>query len=101
MLSVRNLFGFRATEPKELLTCSDPVGPLGDSSLRVATTADLVIAAWGAKVPFGREESALGILSIVDLYCLQVTKEGKPRHPLYCRQSLQPSIYRLRRNEDA
>ena len=47
-LSVRNLFAFRATEPKELLKASDPVGPNGDAELAAARTADLVVCAWGA-----------------------------------------------------
>jgi hypothetical protein len=89
-LSVRNLFALRATDPAELLAADDPVGPSGDAELAAARTADLVVAAWGAKVPFGREARALEILAGVPLYCLGVTKSGAPRHPLYVKGDARP-----------
>ena len=71
VLEVRNLFAWRATEPRELLMASDPTGgPRGDRELRAAADADLLIAAWGAWVPFGRNRDALAILSGCDLKCL-------------------------------
>ena len=39
VLSVRNLFALRATDPAELRTASDPVGPKGDTHLYIAKTA--------------------------------------------------------------
>jgi hypothetical protein len=82
-LSVRNLFALRATDPKELLTADDPVGPYGDAELAAAVTADVVVCAWGAKVPFGRDKRALELLGDKPLFCLGTTASGAPRHPLY------------------
>jgi hypothetical protein len=89
-LVVCNLFALRATDPRELLGAADPIGPDGDVSLAAARNADLVIAAWGAWVPFGRDQQALWLLRRTPLYCLGLTKQGYPRHPLYCRSDLQP-----------
>ncbi len=86
VLSVRNLFAYRATDPDELLTADNPTGgDRGDAELRAAITADLVIVAWGGKVPFGRQKEALRLLGGKQLFCLGVTKDGSPRHPLYLR----------------
>jgi hypothetical protein len=90
-LSVRNLFALRATDPAELLEADDPVGPSGDAELAAAGAADLVVAAWGASVPFGREARALEILAGVPLHCLGLTKSGAPRHPLYVRGDTRPA----------
>jgi len=92
-LSVHNLFALRATDTKELLTANDPVGPLGDVEFLVATTADLVIAAWGAGVPFDRDRQAMEMLKGTPLYCLGRTKDGHPRHPLYVKKGLQPMSF--------
>jgi len=88
-LSVRNLFPWRATEPKDLLH-ADAVtgGERGDAELIAALTADLVVAAWGASVPFNREAEALRLFEAIpkkEIFCLGLTKQGKPRHPLYVR----------------
>lgn len=85
-LSVRNLFALRATDPKKLQAADDPTGGhRGDIELRCAGTAHVVVAAWGAKVPFGRDREALEMLRGAALYCLGTTKQGHPRHPLYVR----------------
>jgi len=86
-LSVRNLFAFRATEPKELSSVDDPTGGhRGDVELWMAGTAHLTVAAWGAKVPFRRDREALEMFKDITLYCLGTTKNGHPRHPLYVRK---------------
>lgn len=91
-LSVRNLFALRATDPKELLTADNPTGgQRGDGELCASLTANLVVVAWGADVPFGRDGWFLKtVAKTFPLYCLRVTKNGSPQHPLYCRADLQP-----------
>ncbi len=85
-LVVRNLFPYRATNPKELLTADAPTGGRqGDIELELAKKSDIIVAAWGASVPLGREDEARHILNGAPLYCLGTTKKGKPRHPLYVR----------------
>jgi hypothetical protein len=99
-LSVRNLFPWRATDPDELSDVDKPTvtgGYRGDIELLAAATADLVVAAWGAKVPFGRDSEALSLLQkqfpAKRLYCLGTTKNGFPRHPLYVRGGVEPVLF--------
>ena len=90
-LSVRNLFAFRATSPHALLTGADPIGPSGDAELLAGLTADRVVVAWGASVPFNRDKTVLALFAThfpqKELWCLGRTKGGMPRHPLYVRAS--------------
>lgn len=98
VLDVRNLFAWRATDPKELLvlhTGTAAGGARGDIELSVVRGADLVIAAWGASVPCnarnnGRVRQVLKLLEGTALHCLGTTASGNPRHPLYARGDLQP-----------
>lgn len=84
VLSVRNLFAFRATDPKDLKKAGYPTGgERGDGELAVAKTAHTVVCAWGTKAPSWRVNQALQILSGRELFCLGKTKAGDPRHPLY------------------
>lgn len=97
-LSVRNLFPYRATNPKELLTASHVTGGTrGDVELLAAMTANLVVCAWGANVPFSRDKEALAMFDDqfpgVQLYCLGVTKQGFPRHPLYVKSDAVPLLF--------
>ena len=91
-LTVINLFAYRATKPKELITAEDPVGPdnihyvrdvLADSRLGV------VVAAWG-----NHRASMIPAVSLIKdtikdhwpingLKCLGFNKDGSPKHPLY------------------
>lgn len=94
-LSVRNLFPWRATDPRELFNAKSVTGGhRGDSELLAACTGDLLVCAWGANVPFVRDKEALDLFGDqfpgVPLYCLGVTKTGKPRHPLYVKGDTQP-----------
>jgi hypothetical protein len=88
-LEVLNLFAFRATKPTALLDADDPVGPDNDSTIAtVLRAADLVVCAWGA---FPNGERSAHVLKLVAVpYCLGVTKNGSPRHPLYVRASVDP-----------
>lgn len=94
-LSVRNLFPWRATDPRELFKAETVTGGhRGDTELLAAATADMLVAAWGSSVPFGRDKQALEMFSehfaAVPIYCLGKTKNGNPRHPLYVRADAKP-----------
>lgn len=102
-LSVRNLFPWRATEPKELAAAnkagSDITGGIrGEHELLAACTADLVIVAWGSGVPFCRDQEALAMFGdqfpAKPLYCLKLSSAGKPWHPLYVKGDAQPILFR-------
>lgn len=90
-----NLFAFRSTEPKGLLTAENPTGgELGDRWLMRSSGADLIVAAWGAWVPFGRDAWAIRELSQYRrLHCLGLTKSGAPRHPLYMPADAKPQYF--------
>lgn len=86
-----NIFAYRATDPKQLRTVPDPVGPLNDYHLRC-----LGCDAWGIVVPcwgvhgklYSRGETVREMLRRGTRDRLQVfglTKDGYPKHPLYLR----------------
>jgi hypothetical protein len=86
-LQVLNLFAYRAPTPAELVSALGPVGPKNSEYIRrtVAMTNGPVICAWGA---FGghlrQDEAVLGLIDGLCVpMCLGVTKQGRPRHPLY------------------
>jgi hypothetical protein len=86
---VHNLFALRATNPRELRTHPDPVGPENDAYLRDPVAAGwLTVCAWGAHGELNsRADRALRAITgggAVPM-CLGRTKAGHPRHPLYLR----------------
>lgn len=84
-LTVVNLFAFRATNPKDLLKCSDPVGPLNDHFLAEQIEkhrTGIIVAAWGSH-PLAKERAEEVAGSLGPFVCLGKTKNGSPKHPLY------------------
>ena len=50
-LHMANLFAFRATEPRDMMNASDPIGPENDKHLlTLANDSILTVAAWGCMV---------------------------------------------------
>ena len=84
-LTVVNLFGLRATDPKELLTASDPVGKENDAHVcQALKQADLIICGWGANpLAKKRADKFLASNSNAELWCLGKSQSGAPKHPLY------------------
>lgn len=97
-LIVVNLFAYRVTKPDELLKVTDPVGP--ENHTYVTRVADevlnkygpyppgpgIIVCAWGTMGNFmDQGETVMGWLERKDkpLYCLGITKDGNPKHPLY------------------
>ena len=77
-IMVTNLFALRATNPRELLSHPDPVGPENDNWLELQP--QVTVAAWGAhKMAIERVDSVRHL----NLMCLGTTKSGAPKHPLY------------------
>ena len=79
-----NLFSLCATDPGELKTVTDPIGPRTDFWLRRAIEETTpVVAAWGnGGLLMGRGAAVRKRLD--KAYCLGLTALGMPRHPLYC-----------------
>lgn len=90
-LTVCNLYGYRATDPRALRKIADPVGPDNDRILEsYVRSAALVVCAWGAHgEPRGAQISPhLVAWARNPLHALGVTKLGAPRHPLRLAASL-------------
>jgi hypothetical protein len=82
-LVIVNLFAFRDTNPRNLRTASDAVGPANDEALRVITKAGArTIAAWGGHGRLHGRSGRVGPL-LDSPMCLGTTQRGEPRHPLY------------------
>lgn len=82
-LCMANLFALRATDPKVMQAHPRPVGPDNDKWLKkLAREAGIAIAAWGCHGSH-RNRDAVVLDMIPEMQCLGLTKDGKPRHPLY------------------
>lgn len=87
-LIVTNLFAYRATDPDVMKAAEDPVGPDNDAQiLAAADEAGVIICAWG--VDGGFRDRAKHVVSLLveknyRLAALALTKDGHPKHPLYC-----------------
>lgn len=101
-LEVCNLFAYRATNPDELRKVADPVGPENNSYLTNAICrARVIVVAWGTKGNFnGRDREFWALVKSIKylknngIFCLDETKDGHPRHPLYVSNQVVPKIYR-------
>lgn len=84
-----NLFAFRATDPQELYTAKDPIGPRNDMCiLDQLDQCNKVVLGWGNHGSWrGRAHAVLGMmrshLRLVRLTCLGANKDGSPIHFLY------------------
>ena len=96
-LFVTNLFALRATNPRELYKCPDPVGPANDQWIwETADHAGLVVCAWGTHGKLnGRGLQVAEKLQLFRPKCLGLTKQGHPKHPLYLRKDADLLDFRL------
>jgi hypothetical protein len=85
-LCMLNLFAFRATDPKDMMSAGDPIGPENDGILRsICRESGKIIAAWGVHGSFlGRDKEVSKLIPM--MWCLGTTKDGFPRHPLYVKK---------------
>jgi hypothetical protein len=83
-LQMINLFAFRSTNPKDLLTAIDPIGSENDKwILHITNNSDIVVAAWGNHGSLnGRDRYVLGLID-KKIYALTITSKNMPGHPLY------------------
>lgn len=93
-LVMLNLFAYRATDPRQLRTVADPIGPENDRHL-IAATADcgLIVAAWGAGGGYLNRAAQVTELLPWALQALGETASGEPRHPLYMPAATIPTTF--------
>lgn len=88
---VCNLFAYRSTDPKQLRYVDDPVGP--ENVLYIEDTlskVDKVVYAWG-----NNQKEPLWLSDLVsEAYCIELSKKGIPKHPLYLKKSLELKVYK-------
>jgi len=78
-----NLFAFRATRPRDMKRAIDPVGPHNDCIIKLyIDKRHDIVAAWGQNGSYKNRDKAV-MEMIPELFCLGLTKEDRPRHPLY------------------
>jgi hypothetical protein len=85
-----NLFGWRATLPKNMKAQAEPVGAENDTVIEQFTAgAHTIVAAWGNHGTYQERDILAtyrrsGSAILADrLQCLEITGEGCPKHPLY------------------
>lgn len=94
-LEVVNLFAYRTKNPDELKIQQKPIGEENDKYIiDAANYADKIILAWGSHgTHIGRDKQVIELLGKYKLECLEKTKAGAPKHPLYVKASCVPIKY--------
>lgn len=87
---VGNLFAFRSTDPKRLKYVTDPTG---EDNIQHITTmfglVDKIIYAWG-----NNQTEPDWLCDLVPApYCIELSKKGVPKHPLYLKKDTQPTLF--------
>lgn len=92
--SIVNLHGWCATDPAELATAADPIGPANAEHLAAAIAgAALTVAAWGGSYPARSRpivRRATRVLRPGGVHVLGLTASGDPRHPLFMLGAARP-----------
>ncbi len=93
-----NLFGFRATNPKEMVRIKDPVGDKNDEAImEIASAAGIVIGCWGSlglhRMRYFKVTKML-VEADIAIHALSTTsKHYLPRHPLYLSAKCRPFLW--------
>jgi hypothetical protein len=96
-LYVGNLFAYRATNPKDLLSVVDPIGKENIKYLKeLFSKSEICVHAWGNSKIINRLERIYPSDFSVDVnkyYYIALTKDLQPKHPLYLKSDLKPKSY--------
>lgn len=84
-LVMLNLYALRSTDRRALRTHEDPVGPDNDEWLDIYLKSGglTAVAAWGTWGGLHGRDRMLAARYPNRLWCLRVTRDGHPQHPLY------------------
>jgi hypothetical protein len=87
---VGNLYAFRSTDPKALKHTEDPIGEENIATVQTLIgLTDKVVYAWG-----NNQKEPEWLCNLVETpYCIDISKKGIPKHPLYLKSNLQPQLY--------
>jgi len=97
---VINLYAWRATDPDELKTAADPVGPennvwierVVERAMRLDRYA--IVCAWGVRGGVRAMRVAKTLTDLgARLHYLRLTKDGHPEHPLYLPNACMPTLW--------
>jgi hypothetical protein len=92
-----NLFAYRATNPSELRSVNDPVGPEHQRYFRQALDgAGRIVAAWGSHAVV-RLTHIAELLQACPVMCLGTNADGQPKHPLYVRTDAKVQEWKMPR----
>lgn len=97
-IRVVNLFAWRATNPTELRSIDDPVGPDNDKFIvNALLDSPITVVAWGATVHASRVLNLIALIQATGVtpFCLGFTKAGHPRHPLYVPKTVKLTPYKF------
>jgi len=82
-----NLFAYRATNPEEMKKQKNPIGPENDHWIKeICQKTNYIMCCWGANGFYlNRSRNVLNYIYCLynKLYCLDLTKNNEPVHPLY------------------
>ena len=94
---VVNLFALRSTDPSVLKEAAQPIGPLNDLHIiEQAMGSPMVVCAWGNHgMLHGRDAAVVKMLHKrgINLFAVEVTPRGVPRHPLYLNYRDKPMLW--------
>lgn len=98
-LIMANIFAYCSTDRSKLRTVKKPVGDKNDEwILKLSKRAKFIVAAWGTDgALFDRAEEIKKMN--LDLYCLEVSIAGHPKHPLYLKSELKPKPFQFNRKQ--
>lgn len=99
-----NLYPLRATDPDELLSHADPLGPMrggitaDGAILDAISDAQMVICGWGSHpAAAARAVDVMRLIQLTEmrnkLFHLGLNKDGSPKHPLYIAASTRPKPF--------
>lgn len=101
-----NAYGFRATEPKDMLVAAkngiDIVGPENDAAIyaaieQVKASRGILLAAWSNHITWERQAAIAAMAQEigVPIKCLKVNLDGSAAHSLYQRDAAKPIPWTL------
>ena len=87
---VTNLFAYRSSSTRKMMTFSNPIGDENDKWIRnLSQKSNIIIAAWGNDgIHLNRSKTIED--KIPNLKCIKKNKSGQPAHPLYLKSNLKP-----------